>query len=128
MPIGKILVVDDEHAICKMVKEILEFNDFTVTTITNSVEALNQINQKADYDVILSDLNMPNVNGLDLLKEANKQSNKNYQFILITGSYDETLFKDLCNTATPFALINKPFTIDVLTDTVIDAINHKNNL
>jgi PAS domain S-box-containing protein len=79
-----VLYVDDEAGLLKAGKQILEMHgSFQVETALSVNEAMRKIKQKA-YDVIVSDYQMPEKNGLDLLKELRENGNK-IPFILFTG-------------------------------------------
>jgi DNA-binding NtrC family response regulator len=69
----KIIVVDDEKIICNTAKKILEIEGYEVDTFTNSVQALEAIH-KNQYDLIITDLMMEEVSGMDILREVNQRS------------------------------------------------------
>jgi DNA-binding NtrC family response regulator len=69
----KIIVVDDEKIICNTAKKILEIEGYEVDTFTNSVQALEAIH-KNQYDLIITDLMMEEVSGMDILREVNRIS------------------------------------------------------
>ena len=123
---GNILVIDDEDLMCDLIKQVLEMKDFSVTTITNSTEGLEEIKAKRDFDVIIADVRMPNVSGIDLLRAANAQ-NMNYQFILITGFYN-LLSSEIMKSLKPFGSIRKPFDIHTLSDIVEKALQKKRGI
>lgn len=120
---GKILVIDDERLVCDLIEQILEMKGLNVTTMTNSANALKEIEQKNDYDVIISDIRMPKVSGIDLLRIVNEQKT-NCQFILITGFYN-LVSSDIEKHLKPFSLIRKPFDINVLMTSVDNALKKK---
>ena len=61
---GRVLVVDDEPAVGLAVRRVLKDHD--VTVVTSAQEALSRIEAGEDFDVILSDLMMPGMSGMDL--------------------------------------------------------------
>ena len=67
----KIIVVDDEKIICNTAKKILEIEGYEVDTFTDSVLALEAI-RKNQYDLIVTDLMMEEVSGMDILREVNQ--------------------------------------------------------
>src|SRR6266852_5918858 len=65
----KILVVDDEPSIRKYLQTLLEVDGFDVQTVSSGREALSKINGGERPDFIILDVLMPEMNGLDTLKE-----------------------------------------------------------
>lgn len=78
-----ILIVDDDELVCSSLKEMLSLEGYTVDATLDSVEALQKINQH-DYALIISDIRMPNLDGLELLKEIKGKKN-DALVIFITG-------------------------------------------
>src|SRR5271168_1420769 len=118
---GKILIVDDEPELRQLLKTILE-PDFTVTEAENAAALLKCFSQDAP-DVILLDLKLPDVNGLDLLPLI-KKSWPDTEVIVLTG---EATF-DAAVQATKrgaYHFINKPFDPQVLEVTVERAIENR---
>lgn len=62
----KILIVDDEQGILRMLQDYFEFHGYLVYTAINGTEAVKAVNKKPD--IILLDINMPDMNGLDVCK------------------------------------------------------------
>lgn len=63
----KILLVDDEKSIRRTLREILEFEKFEIAEATDGFDALAQV-KKVDFDVILLDIKMPKMDGMDTLE------------------------------------------------------------
>jgi len=78
-----ILVVDDEPAVCKSIREALLREDYDVDTALGGEEAL-KLAEKKKYDVFLVDLMMPGIGGLDLLKMIRTEC-PSARIIMITG-------------------------------------------
>ncbi len=111
-----VLVVDDEPLMRTFLKRALEPMAGKVAEASNATGALEAI-QNSDYDIILSDISMPDASGLDLLAMA-KQSQWDVGFILITGRVlVEQVIDALRLQASDFLL--KPFTIEALTEAVL---------
>ncbi len=66
----KILVVDDEKIVCDMAKVILANEGYEVETFTDSRQALEAL-QRTPYDLVVTDLMMEQVSGMDILREVN---------------------------------------------------------
>ncbi len=79
---AKILVVDDESSIRRTLKEILEFEKHDVDTASNGVEAL-VMAKEISYDVILLDIKMPEMDGIEVLDNLMKYSD--VPVIMISG-------------------------------------------
>jgi CheY-like chemotaxis protein len=62
---GRILVIDDEPMLCTVIKTVLGI-DHDVTTVTSAKEALGQLGGGERFDLILCDLMMPEMTGMDL--------------------------------------------------------------
>ena len=59
---GRILIVDDDQSMCEMVAAYLRRRNFVPVWYTSGEEAFTSL-IKEDFDIVLSDLNMPNMNG-----------------------------------------------------------------
>jgi signal transduction histidine kinase/DNA-binding response OmpR family regulator len=79
----KILVIDDEARMCQSLYELLSGNGYNVSTTQSSVEAIEKIKNEP-YDLIVTDIKMPDVTGLDILKAA-KEIDPEIIIILMTG-------------------------------------------
>ena len=67
---GVVLMVDDEPAICNLMKEFLEFEGFDVITAGNGLDGLRRYQENHDrVQVIITDLDMPAMNGAEMLRE-----------------------------------------------------------
>ena len=67
----KILVIDDERSIRNTLKEILEYENYKVETIESGKQALKLI-EKNDFDLVFCDIKMPEMDGIEVLKEIEK--------------------------------------------------------
>jgi len=81
--IFKILIVDDEAEYRDILKRILEINGYDADTAISGQDALGKI-KKNEYSLVLSDLIMPGMDGVQLLGEIKKIS-KSIEVILVTG-------------------------------------------
>ncbi|MFH2201478.1 MAG: response regulator [Elusimicrobiota bacterium] len=83
----KILVVDDEDSVRRAIRRILESDNYEVAEAGNGLEALEWVRRSLP-DLILLDLNMPKMGGLEFLQAARK-INANLAVIMLTASVDE---------------------------------------
>lgn len=66
----QIVIIDDEKIVCNMVQRILTQEGYEVESFTDSTQALERIRNKK-FDLVITDLKMENVDGMDILKEVN---------------------------------------------------------
>ena len=78
-----ILVVDDEKSIRRTLREILEYESYKVEEAEDGPTALEKI-QSGSYDVVLLDIKMPKMDGLEVLERA-KMESPDTSFIMISG-------------------------------------------
>jgi len=71
--VSRVLVVDDEAGIRKVVRDSLEREGHEVTTCVDGKEALERLEDE-EYDLIVTDLSMPRTDGLELVREARRRS------------------------------------------------------
>lgn len=79
---AKVLVIDDEAAIRRILKEILEHEQYQVDTAESAVDALPLVKEN-EYDAILCDIKMPQMDGIEFLEEAKKITDA--PIIMISG-------------------------------------------
>jgi len=90
MKIGTILIVDDELANRDIINKILQQSNHETFTAENGEEALAILeNESAAIDLILLDLIMPEVNGMDLLKKLKDDSNTYHIPVIMLSALDE---------------------------------------
>jgi len=103
---ARILVVDDEETVRGLCREFLELQGFTVEEARNGSEALEMMNRKS-FSLILSDIMMPDINGLELASIVRKRF-PDTLVILITGHGTIDLAKDAIQRGA-FDFVTKPF-------------------
>jgi|WetSurMetagenome_2_1015567.scaffolds.fasta_scaffold193646_2 DNA-binding NtrC family response regulator len=81
---SKIMVVDDEQGIRELLSEVLVDNGFDVTSARDGQESL-QFLKNSKFDLLITDINMPNLNGIELLKRM-KTAGRKEKIVIMTGS------------------------------------------
>ena len=118
-----ILVVDDEESVREPVVAMLEHLGFKADSAVSSEEALEMLTQKP-YTFLLTDIRMPGIDGLELIKRT-KKSHPEICSIAMTGYSREFNYVEVINTgATDF--VNKPFVIEELEAKIKRAIIERN--
>nr|WP_299343427.1 sigma-54 dependent transcriptional regulator [Allomuricauda sp.] len=121
---SKILVIEDESAIRRVLIKILskESDTYEVHEAENGLEGMNAI-KKEDYDLVLCDIKMPKMDGVEVL-EAAKQVKPEVPFIMISGHGDlDTAVNTMRLGA--FDYISKPPDLNRLLTTVRNALDRK---
>ncbi len=116
-----ILIVEDEHVIVDVAKKILNMEGFEVDEAFDAETALDKF-QKNKYKLIISDLMLPHISGIELIKEV-KSKNPEIPVIIITG------YAKLENAVQSFKVgafdfIPKPFDMEELSGVVFRAMNY----
>jgi DNA-binding response OmpR family regulator len=113
---SRILVVDDEVSMVRFVAEALEICGYGVGTADSGFTAFREL-QNNRYDLVLTDFNMPNGSGGDLVVKMRAEQ-IHVPVIIMTGS---ALSKEMITMGAMLkvaALMSKPFTIDELVQAV----------
>ena len=105
-----ILVVDDDPSVTQLIVDTLTREGYRLDSAPNGVVALEKI-QRQRYDLILSDLHMPQLNGVGLYLALTQQSDRlSERIIFITGSSGSSeMHSFLKDTGLP--VLRKPFTL-----------------
>jgi len=115
-----ILVVDDDSAIRQLLAAQLGQLGYQCETVADGGEALELSRQAPSPSLVLTDIRMPGVDGVELLREL-KQLDENVQVVMISGQQDlDTVRKCLREGAYDYLL--KPFELDELASTVTRAL------
>ena len=112
---AKIMVVDDEKQICQNVEKILTKNNYEVIRATSAKEALEKM-AKDSFSLIISDIVMPEMNGLEFLKLVKKEWPLTKAVMMTAYASTDTAVKAIRLGALDY--LSKPFTPDELRSTV----------
>ncbi|QPJ62986.1 MAG: response regulator [Candidatus Nitronauta litoralis] len=82
----KILVVDDDSFVRDILADILESSGYLVVTAENGQEGINLINSESGLDVIISDIHMPVLDGLGLIRKLRTEENSEIPIIVLSGN------------------------------------------
>ena len=117
----KILVVDDEAEILKFMKEMFEPRNYSLICVANGNDALKLVNVDSSIDLMLLDLNLPGVSGVEVLKIA-RQTAPRLKVVVLTAldGLRDQVDKIGCE-----AFIPKPFDMEELGSVVKDVLAGK---
>ncbi|HET6559082.1 MAG TPA: sigma-54 dependent transcriptional regulator [Prolixibacteraceae bacterium] len=120
---AKILIVDDDVTFCLMLKKLLEKHQYQITTLF-SADGVKQTVRQSFYEVVLTDLRMPDVSGMDLIGLIKKESPET-QIIMMTGYANiPTAIQSIKQGA--FNYIPKPFQPEEVLNLIRDALSEGN--
>ena len=118
---GRIVVVDDEEIMREVLLELLSSESYSVDLAENGYQALEMIREK-DYGVMLLDLMMPGIDGLQVLEELKKAENAPTVVVLTAYASIERAVR--ATKLGAFDFISKPFKNDELLLAVKNAMEH----
>lgn len=118
----KILIVDDDPVVLKSLKDLLAIRGMNADTAIGGREAIVCLDQK-DYDLVLLDLQMPYVNGHDVMQHI-KQQNIDTYVIIVSGETSFEAARDACSQGA-YNFLRKPYATDELMITIKNALKEK---
>jgi response regulator RpfG family c-di-GMP phosphodiesterase len=119
----KVLFVDDEVAILKSIRRFCRARGWDVTLANSGAEALDKM-AADEFDVIISDMRMPQMDGAAVLEHAYK-SHPNTARIILSGYSDSDAMQHAVNEAHIFKFISKPWDDDELAEVITNAAAQK---
>ena len=117
---SSVLVVDDEKFIRKILVRIAQQNGFDVTEASDGVDAMNKL-RTTDFDIVISDIKMPRLNGWELLKQV-KKNNQNTK-VLIISAYGNEISSSQVQDCGADCYIPKPFKKEEITNALVSLRN-----
>ena len=116
----EVLIVDDDETVLEVLDKTLSKHGFSVTQHTSALAALDLLKKK-NYPLLISDICMPELGGLDLINEARKLRPR-IKTIAVTGyGTDDRLMK--CIDMDCFGYVDKPYDIEYMLALVSSAFN-----
>jgi two-component system sensor histidine kinase/response regulator len=115
----KILFIDDENIVLHSCKRIFKNSGYNIDTASSGEEGLQKVNDN-EYDIVVSDLKMPGIGGMEVLKTIRKEY-PNLTVIIFTGYANVETARDALKNGA-FDYIPKPFTPEEIRDVLENAI------
>src|ERR687888_2527792 len=114
-----ILAIDDERDIVNLVRDSLQVYGFKVRTFTEPSAALEHfISHSKDYDIVISDIRMPGMNGYQFVKHVKERNPKVKVILMSAFEIEDKEFHNLLPDIKVDAFLRKPFSIQQLKDTI----------
>jgi len=118
-----ILIIDDEKAIRKTLSEILSFEGYKIDEASDGEEGLKKFRERS-YDVVLCDIKMPKIDGIEFLQKAG-ESNPDIPVIMISGHGNIETAVEAVKTGA-YDYISKPPDLNRLLITIRNAMDKSN--
>jgi DNA-binding NtrC family response regulator len=118
-----ILIIDDEKSIRKTLSEILSFEGYKIEEASDGEEGLKKFKDK-NYDVVLCDIKMPKIDGIEFLQKAG-ESNPDIPIIMISGHGNIETAVEAVKTGA-YDYISKPPDLNRLLITIRNAMDKSN--
>jgi response regulator RpfG family c-di-GMP phosphodiesterase len=115
-----ILLVDDDRQILDGYRRSLR-GEFLMDTVPSGQEALNLIESKGPYAVVISDMRMPGMDGVELLRRVKSLSPETVR-IMLTGNADQDSAVEAINEGNIFRFLNKPCEKEKMAKTITAAL------
>jgi len=119
---AKILVIDDEDSMCNFMEIMLAKEGYSVDTANSGKDGVELLREN-NYDLVIADLNMPEMTGIDVLKQV--RSFKQDQDLIVMTAYAsvDTAIEAMKHGAVDY--ITKPFKVDEIKLVIEKSISHK---
>ena len=105
----KILIVDDQQGIRALLNEIFQREGFETVQSGNGLQAV-QLIQEQQFDLMLLDMNLPGLNGLEVLKEVRNNLQQQFPIMMMTAYGEQELIEEAL-TYNAVQYFTKPFNI-----------------
>lgn len=120
LPTMQVLCVDDDEIVLRSLSRLFKTQQLTVLTSNSPIDALKLIKQY-EFDVVISDMRMPKMNGAEFFQQAQKLA-PDTQRILLTGYADIEITLAAVNQGKIHGYIQKPWQNDLLLRCITDSI------
>lgn len=120
--LGRVLIVDDEVAMCKLLEADLNLRDFETSWFTAAEDALQSLKSEA-FDLVLTDLNMPGMSGTMLCEQI--VANRPDLPVIVMTAFGSMETAVASIRAGAYDFVTKPIEMDMLTLTLERAIRHR---
>ncbi len=121
MELKKVLIAEDSSVIQNLTKKILQMQNYEIFSAKNGIQVLEMV-EKEDFDIILMDINMPKMDGMECSQKIRKlkdSKKSKIPIVAITGNAKNYSMEDFKNAGIN-EYLQKPLNFDNLVDLVKD--------
>ncbi|MBI85551.1 MAG: Fis family transcriptional regulator [Planctomycetaceae bacterium] len=120
--LGKVLIVDDEESMCKLLEADLRLREFEPSWCISGQEAIQQLKQ-GSFDVVLTDLNMPGISGTELCEQI--AANRADVPVIVMTAFGSLETAVAAIRAGAYDFVTKPIELEMLALTLTRAVKHR---
>jgi CheY-like chemotaxis protein len=113
----RVLVADDDVAVCSLLKLVLK-SIANVTTVQDAESALAVLEKEPPFDAIISDFMLPGINGLEFVERLRAEPLSSRTPILMISGHDRQAVDERARALGVEAFLHKPFTLAQLRQTI----------
>jgi two-component system, NtrC family, response regulator PilR len=121
--VNRVLVVEDEKSMRDLLALMLRKEGYGVETADNGVQAVSRISKDPAYDLVITDVSMPGMTGLELLRHVRKTASETSVILMTAYGSKETAIEALNDGAAYY--VEKPFDLDEMKVVVRKTIDQK---
>ena len=112
-----LLIVDDDCDIASLIRIGLENMDFSVSSFTDPLLALEEFRKRpSNYELVISDVRMPNMNGYEFVKQVKKINPKVNVILMTAFEIEDKEFHSILPSIKIDGFLQKPFSMSKLND------------
>jgi len=117
----KVLIADDDSFTRMLMMDILSSSGYTVIDVSNGKDALEKAASEPDISILISDINMPEMNGIELIKELNARDLK-LPVIVLTGNNDISIAVEAMHSGASHYIVKDENISDTITIAVEEVL------
>ena len=121
--VWRVLLADDDPAICTLIDTVLKKGPYEITTCTDAESALVAVKRdEVHFDIIICDFMLPGISGIDLIERLRSDHRTKTTPILMISGHTNYAMDGRARTAGANMFLNKPFTISQLRTSVMQLL------
>jgi two-component system response regulator CpxR len=112
----KVLVADDDPAICMLIETVLRRGPYEIRTCVDGESAMTALDREGPFHMMICDFMLPGISGLDLIERVRLREDGTLPILMISGHAAQVM--DRAKNAGADVFLNKPFTLSQLRSAV----------
>lgn len=119
---ANILIIDDEESMCNFMEIMLSKEGYSVDTTTSPVDGVKKLRDK-NYDLLIADLNMPRMTGIEVLREVKSFKSEQEVIVMTAFAAVDTAIEAMKEGAADY--VTKPFKVDEIKLTIEKSLSRR---